>query len=429
LVNLSTDLGTIRPVDPSKWRNLHFERGLMGYVENVRRRRRRRLVVAALVSASVLSSGTAWGEETDEADPTLLAGQLADTTGQVLSGASVLVSAWPRNEAVHRLPIGGEFDLTPLGRTVTDGAGRYRLVAPPVAAALSGENGLDLQLDVFRDGRHWTWLTQVVPGRGGWARAVAGSTAQVASHALDVVLDPAGGEQLLGALPASGRSAVADRSFRWCPRYRKVDTKVVPETVATAIVRNGAVGHVTYTSEARTESTTGVSYDGGMSFNVSGTRTRVSHLDAQWAPITSGPGRTVARDYIVGWEHTVLRQECLGLRGGWRDGPQVVTSADRASGYALDPDSRHPVDWDCADPRRSQPASAVVATESERAHTYDGDFSFAPIGLGRLTGRATSGYSKDAKVEYDFSRENPGMWCGDTGFPTDPGQLVQAVAG
>src|SRR5215510_2600834 len=41
--------------------------------------------------------------------PVMLHGRLTDTLGNPLSGARVLLAAWPSNDVLHELPIGGHF--------------------------------------------------------------------------------------------------------------------------------------------------------------------------------------------------------------------------------------------------------------------------------------------------------------------------------
>src|ERR1700710_1181452 len=53
--------------------------------------------------------------------PVMLHGTLTDTDGMAMSGAQVLVSAWPSNQQIHRVPIGAPFRVTPLARAVARG--------------------------------------------------------------------------------------------------------------------------------------------------------------------------------------------------------------------------------------------------------------------------------------------------------------------
>jgi len=55
--------------------------------------------------------------------PTMLHGKLTDLAGGTMPGANILLSAWPSNEAVHAMPVGGTFSLTPVTRTVAGADG------------------------------------------------------------------------------------------------------------------------------------------------------------------------------------------------------------------------------------------------------------------------------------------------------------------
>jgi hypothetical protein len=217
--------------------------------------------------------------------PLILQGAVEQITGAAMPGAHVLLWAWPSNETVRELPIGGELELTPMARTVADDAGDYVLPSPvtEVLRSLAGPDGLDIQIDVFHADRHYTHLTQATPTpEGEWIREVTGlvgplgKTVETATNLLDLTLDrtQAAAEQGLGI---TGQGPVATE-FRkpvppGCTPFEKVGVRRVWETVATAVARGGAVAHVVYAQEARTESSTGASFGGAFAINGSRSRT------------------------------------------------------------------------------------------------------------------------------------------------------------
>ncbi|MGQ0465586.1 MAG: hypothetical protein ACT4QG_09735 [Sporichthyaceae bacterium] len=130
--------------------------------------------------------------------PLVLQGAVEQITGAAMPGAQVLLWAWPSNQAVRDLPVGGDLELVPMARTVADGAGTYELRAPvtDLLRSLTSADGLDISLDVFHGDRHYTYLSQVTPtAEGTWIRELTGLAEPVskvvdeAKNLLDLTLD------------------------------------------------------------------------------------------------------------------------------------------------------------------------------------------------------------------------------------------------
>ncbi len=147
--------------------------------------------------------------------PVMLRGTLREPSGEPLNQAQVLVSAWPSTKAVAALPKGGQFDLVPIARTVADRGGRYELrsLLTPLLASLVGPDGLDIQLDVFHDDRHHTYLSQVQMNGARWIhKVVNGVDGQAAPAPGDLRYQPARPR----AAPEQGRAP--QRLWRQLPR-------------------------------------------------------------------------------------------------------------------------------------------------------------------------------------------------------------------
>lgn len=130
--------------------------------------------------------------------PLVLQGAIEQITGAAMPGAQVLLWAWPSNDSVRAMPIGGELELVPMARTVADSAGKYELRATvtDLLRSLTTPDGLDISLDVFHGDRHYTYLSQVTPtAEGKWIREItglvepAGEVVEVTSNLLDLALD------------------------------------------------------------------------------------------------------------------------------------------------------------------------------------------------------------------------------------------------
>jgi len=103
----------------------------------------------------------------------------------------------------------------------------------PLLAALTGRNGLDIELDVFNGGRQYVYLSEVAPaGSASWVHSLIDKSAAPVSagpnqrNLLNVALDRSGGEVLsrdLLSAPAADRLAAADHPFpgHWCTNYKK----------------------------------------------------------------------------------------------------------------------------------------------------------------------------------------------------------------
>jgi hypothetical protein len=370
-------------------------------------------------------------------DPLMLQGTLTDTAGKALGGAQVLMAAWPSAEAVGKLPAGGSFDIIPMARTIAgkDGAYQLRSLLTPLLMGLSGKDGLDVELDVFHGGRHYVYLTQLQTTGGTWfhdfVRGVDGQAGELtskATNALDLALDPADGEKLSKDLAQAPRFQAADHPVPGgvgCTHYEKVGkNKKAWTTVATAIARNGTTIKTTYSQGAKTVTSTGFSFDKGVTFAMSGAREHSASTTAHFFPEPSQLGGYTSRLYEAMVEHVVMYRECTGNRyGEYR--PQHVTSP-----VWLTNDFRNIADEVHA-PVPCQPKNiheetgvADIATDKAKAYTYQHAFGFAPIRGSSFSGNALSGYSDQVKIQFVFASRN-GMWCGHSGEPTKAGQMVQ----
>lgn len=372
--------------------------------------------------------------------PALLEGTLTTAAGAPMAGAQVLLSAWPSNQSVGALPVGGAFSITPIARTLAGRNGTYELrsALTPLLNTLTDKEGLDLELDVFHGGRHYVYLTQVEPDRavGGWLRATAMDAAGRATAAvrnpmtLDLAFSTGQGTPLPRAVSGSpgDRPATDPMPGVGCTRYEKHATKLPYTTVATAAARKGVRAEVTYQKTANTEVSTGISYDGGASFSISGSRSRSSSFSPTWKK--NNGKKTFNREYKLQMETAVLKRKCVG-NGYSNNGPykmHYVTSPVGLTGGGKTPQpSRYPL-WKCGpegNKRTTKAGYANVATEDARAATYQAAFGFKPTGAGGFTGSALSGYSDTVKVTYHFKHPNRAFWCGHTSFPLHDGQRVQ----
>lgn len=370
-------------------------------------------------------------------DPLMLQGKLTDVAGKALGGAQVLLAAWPSAETVGKLPVGGSFDILPVARTVAgkDGGYQLRSLITPLLLSLTGKDGLDVELDVFHGNRHYVYLTQLQTA-GGWAhdfvRGVdgqAGDVASAATNGLDLALDPAQGEKLSKAITEGGRFQAASHPQPGgigCTHYEKVNKEPVYAwtTLVTAIARNGTTINATYAKGAKTVTSTGFSFDNGISFSMNGARERTSRLDASAFAEKSKRGGFVSRSYQGEVEHSVLRRECTGDRyGEYRI--QYMTTPIKMSGGLRNVEDRSRAPVAC-DPTftHSMKGFERAATDNEKAYTYQGGFHLIPFAGSAFTGNSLSGYSNEVKVEFLFSTRH-GKWCGLTAEPLAPGQLVQ----
>lgn len=379
--------------------------------------------------------------------PVMLQGTLSDLAGKPLSGAQVLVAAWPSNETVHALPPGGEFDVTPIARTVAgpDGSYALRSLLTPLLASLTGQDGLDIELDVFHDGRHHVYLSQVRMDGVTWVRDLvngvdgqAAATEEGVRNLLDLALDSAQGEPLDASVPVAWPPPTApgdtepltkdEKPFPGvtCKRYKVIgEPRKVMTTVATAVVRNGPTVQATYTGGAETISSTGVSFDNGATFSVNGARSRRAKFTPEFIDRTARPGKTVAREFRVQYLHNVLRRACL-VNYDNHYKLQYMTSPDRTTKGGDDVASRYP-NWSCRpDDDKSAPGHLKsVTTEDEEASTYEAAFGLAPFGGATLFGRALSGYSQAVTLKFVFRNPERGWWCGHTSDPGADGQRLQ----
>ncbi|MBA3741847.1 hypothetical protein [Sporichthya sp.] len=388
-----------------------------------------------LGSAEAVAEALALPDSSKLSSPVVLHGYLTDEAGAALSGAEVLLSAWPSNETVKAMPIGGTFRTVPVARAVADSTGAYTLrsALTPTLATLIDRDGLDLQVDFAHEGQVRTYLTQAVPGGAlGWLRPTVEA------------VDPA---QLVAALPRNSMNIALDddgphpcgdtegcedkpRPYPGLPSgcvNRKIAVKEAWTTVATALARKGVTAKVSYERGAQSEVSTGISYEGsGGSFKANGSRTRGSTFEADFFDQKGTKKAPAHVEYQVEMAHAVIASECNGNKIGQYRYRQFTTDPLGTTGASKPPiPSTLPL-WTCA--KSKQVGGLRTATVSDRAYTYERGFGFSPVPGGSFTGAATSGYSETVKVEYVFakSKVKDNFWCGLTGFPVSPGQRVQA---
>ena len=371
-------------------------------------------------------------------DPLMLQGKLTDLSGKALAGAQVLLAAWPSNETVSKLPVGGSFSVVPVARTVAgkDGAYQLRSLITPLLMSLSGKDGLDVELDVFHGGRHYVYLTQLSSeGNGSWVhdfvRGVdgqAGEQVSTATNALDLALDPATGEKLSKDLERGLRIPTANEPIPGgpaCGKYTVFTTTRAMTTAVTAVARNSATAVTTYTENATTLASTGFSAGGAGEFAITGARSRTAEMKIKFADHKAKKNRTVARDYLVEIEHDTLERKCFGNKyGEYRH--QYVTNPTRITGGVDDVPSQLPA-WNCApeDGKTVKGHAEEVSTLNAKAATYEKSFTFFPFDGASFTGRSLSGYSKSVEVLFRFTNWKKGFWCGHSDVPLGQGQRVQ----
>ncbi|MGQ0467745.1 MAG: hypothetical protein ACT4QG_20805 [Sporichthyaceae bacterium] len=396
----------------------------------------RAVQIAALVDSATVTS------------PVILHGTAAETGGIPMAGAEVLLSAWPANETVLATPDGsGTFATVPIARTAADENGRWTLRAAltPASAALIGRDGLDLQLEVVHGGRSYTHLTQVVPGGAlGWLRTsvtkvdLATLISGAPRNAVDLVFAAGAGNKLSVAASKEWPQGPEGEGSDAGPRpwmggatcvERKVATKKVWTTVASAVAQYGSTANVTYKRGAETEMDAAVSYDGPVRFIGGGKRTRSSTLTAPFDPQPGTKDGPSNREFKVLMAVGVFAHECLGNNSnefrirGYRLSPLGTSGGfnDFPSSYEVEP---------CPAPRtyRTDPVGGEeIRTEAARAFTYERGFgvNFRGASFG---GASTSGYSDTVEVRFTYAKRTSGRenwWCGHTKYPGAAGQRVQ----
>ncbi|MGQ0464790.1 MAG: hypothetical protein ACT4QG_05675 [Sporichthyaceae bacterium] len=369
------------------------------------------------------------------ATPVVLHGELRDAAGDAVAGAPVLLSAWPSPEQHAALPDYADFALTPIARAVTDEAGRYVLrgTLTPALAQLLGPDGLDIELNVFDGSRHHVFMSQIAPVRetGAWVRGLLGASTAALTTGLgegnrwNVDLARNGGQAYAPDLAGMPSLDLPARrvAYPGCSNYTKLPSKIVWEVVASGIVRNGALMETTYTKGAWTESGTGFSYDGGVTFAQNGSRARTATLTLGFHDYRAKRGETVHREFLADRFHHLASRHCA-VNPRNDNVEQIATNPGAMLGGFTDQVAFD--DFACTDSLRTRPANgSFVSTENARAKTYTSGFGFSPTGTGSFTGTTTSGYNDQTKVTFQFGDVRDGYWCGDTSYPAAPGQRVQ----
>lgn len=375
--------------------------------------------------------------------PVMLHGRLTDSSGEAMDRATVFLSAWPKNETIAAMPIGQTFSLTPIARVTTgrDGSYELRSALTGALASLVGRDGLDVQLDVFHDGRQHTWLSQVRTSNGiGWVLPTVTDAVQTLTsgaatglNALDISFNASQAASTAPFRPAHhdpnaekrrGESGPHPFPGAWCVE-RKIGEKKAPTIVATTLARQGTSSVVTYGHGAQSKLSAGLSVDAGASFGISGERTRTSDFGGGFAPKPGKQGAPAHTDYVVRMVHAVIAQECVGNTEREIRVRQIRTSPIGPSGGGFPKRSKQ-AEWNCVE-RNIEPARfGWVETQNAEAYTFSKGFSYAPNGRGLFTGEAVSGYSDTVKLVYTFKHPGRGGWCGHTAYPTAEGQLTQA---
>ncbi|MGQ0625956.1 MAG: hypothetical protein ACT4PP_15080 [Sporichthyaceae bacterium] len=373
--------------------------------------------------------------------PSIVHGALVDPAGAALGGAHILLAAWPSSDTIDALPAGGEFDVLPVARTVSGRDGTYALNAAltPALALLAGENGIDVELNVFHRDHHYVFLSQVKPqldtaswGANLLTAALVPSVRDSVEGALTLTLDPASGENLNAAVPVRlGRNeppiTEGDLFGYPCGTWRKLGRTSAMTTVATAAVYNGPSVTTTYETGAQTTTSTGLSVDGAISFSISGARTRSARFTAGFYDLDSGPGEIKGREYRVEISHQILRRACTAgpeVRNG-RYSVHYVTSPRRMTG-GFDHITPRLTPTTCRHKYTARTRGPFTRYETEEAATYTSAFSINPMGRGSFTGAALSGYSKAVKLEFRFDGRGGNRACGHTDKPGTPGQRITA---
>ncbi len=375
----------------------------------------------------------------------ILQGAIEQVTGAAMPDAQVLLWAWPSNDTVADLPVGGEFNLIPVARTVADGTGKYELRAPvtDLLRSLTGEDGLDIQLDVFHGDRHYTYLTQAVPTpEGQWIRKLTGlvepvgEVVEAASNLLDLTLDrtKAAVEQGLGFTGAEPVTADYRKPVPpGCTPFEKVGDEWTMTTVASTVARERVTAQVRYLKGATAEMSTGGSVAGGL-FSINGSRSRTVRIGGKFPKETAVGKRPLRTDYLAQIQHVILRRSCARDFRGNED-VLVVTSPVRSTGGSDTADSRYP-NFSCTpgDGRTVPSALEEAETEDDRAATYSSAFLLQSVGGSGFSGSSSSGYNESVGITYFFKiRRHPrtnkpldqGYICGHSDVPAAPGQRVQ----
>ncbi|MGQ0468216.1 MAG: hypothetical protein ACT4QG_23225 [Sporichthyaceae bacterium] len=373
--------------------------------------------------------------------PLVLQGGIEQITGAAMPGAQVLLSAWPSNESVIALPIGGEIELTPLARTVASEDGTYTLRASvtDLVRSLAGPDGLDIQLDVFHGDRHYTHLSQVTRTLDGtWVRELTGlvdpldDVVDAATNLLDLTLDKTkavveGGLGVTGTGPVAAN--VRNPVPPGCTPFQKVGDELAWQTVATSLTRKHVTAIVSFTEEARVESSTGASFRGGL-FSAGGSRSRSISSGGTFDDDEVRRRGLINVEYQFQVLHAFMQRSCArDFRGGEEvllvTTPLEVTQATRIE------ESKRPA-WTCTakDFRTISSAQKDYVINRERAAVYQRAFSLAPPGGGGFSGASLSGYSSALSITLQFrlpknSPDRKKYLCGDTRKPDTSGQRIQ----
>lgn len=339
------------------------------------------------------------------------------------------------------MPVGAEFDVIPMARAVADEAGNYVLRAgvTDLLRSLAGPDGIDVELDVFHGDRHYTYLSQVTPtADGSWVRNLTGLAGPVApavdaaANLLDLTLDRTK-SAVEGGLGITGGGPVAAAHRKpvppGCTPYEKVGDELAWQTVATSLTNPNVTAEVAYQQGARTESSTGSSYQGG-AFSANGSRSRTTTDGGTFDDDEVKRRGIRYAEYQVQVLHIFLRRSCARDFQGNEDVVVWTSPGEIRKGTQINPSQSKA--WNCtANDRRTIPSAKKDYTvEKERAAVYERGFELTPLPGVKFGGKSLSGYSSTVSVVLHFRlpRSSPfkHKWvCGDTATPDDPGQRIQ----
>jgi hypothetical protein len=215
-----------------------------------------------------------------------------------------------------------------------------------------------------------------------------------------------------------------------CTNYEKAGVKDTWETVATALARPGVATHVEYTSDARTESSSGVAIDQG-AFSVSGSRSRTAGAEISFHDHHAALGQVQNHEYLAHMDHGVFHRTCaIDYQGHervrWVTDPDGLDTTASLRGGFRDDDSRYKT-WTCkpGDRNTEQAQGDWIGTHDERAATDTNSFTFSPNPWATFTGNSLSGYNKNVKVQFRFDDWQRGYWCGLTAGPGADDERLQ----
>jgi len=332
------------------------------------------------------------------------------------------------------MPVGATYSIRAVARTTSDADGYYvlRTANTPELRAHADEIGVNLELDVFTPaGRHLVFTDEARfdATSNGWTKPGAKATDKVsadrtAANRRNMQIAQGEGSDTSTDVDVAAPVSARDHDI-WpgCSNWRVLPKKDTVNTIATGSVRNGVSLGARYNAAATSEKSTGISYNAGASWSISGTRSRSSNFTASYYVRTAPAGGQLNREYRVGWRHLVSDRHCPNNEIGAYH-VQVETSPETATGGGTDIESRYG-DFSCPTTATGNTVRAnfsSVSTESGTATTYSSAFSFIPTAGAAFVGSSKSGYNSNVLIGYTFNSSNGGYWCGNNNVPTLAGR-------